>query len=859
MSDNINFEYKKLHPFKWFILENFQFVEDSIDTLTNYQLFSKLGEEINKNIDAINSLGQNQQNLTDGYNSLVDYVDNYFNNLDVDDEINNKLDEMAENGTLYDIINRFLTPTITEQNQKIENYTQAQNIRIDNIQNQVQGVASGSPLVASSVSGMTDHNRIYVNTSDGKWYYWDGDSWEIGGTYQSTLGAVDKTLTQSNVAPDSKIVGDKLIEKNFDLETLTGYKIVQNPNQYVKNTGYAVVSNINVGANSVSFSVDAGQSIKGVSSVELPIKRGHTYTIKFKVTMSVSSVGIKFYYNGGSGTLDKYITGTEEITATWTRAETYQADGALLFFIDTPSDTNVTCTISDLVLFEGEIEDIPTLKEIGETYLQEHESQEMINGVTIETTNSGTYTSNIKVKANKTYKIDVTEITNQTNFFSSTDTSVSVAIARSTGTYYFTPISDGFLTTYAFNVSNFHVKAKISVVENQDVLYVSTTGSDTNSGLAPSVALATIQKAIEKGARNILVKRGKYYHQSVFLSGNGESISIKPYDNNTYTDTVPDRPLVEIINGTELTALATDSTYTSLLSQNFTGNSAWQAVFIDHTLVPSTEGYRGYNNAGLWQISGTEDYSKDLRVTPVLTLTECINGVGTFFWDGTKVYVHPYAEEYETFYAQDVCDYGIRLENLSKVDLQDISVKFSKQSNYYIKNCMDIHLQDCISQYTNVINGFQLNNSNGLLENCQSYNSRDDGFGAQDYGVTTYINCIGNYNSDDGISHHYGERATIIGGEYAHNGKGGVASPTYGAYVNIYNVYVHHNDVGIYATNESQDRDYATRTCFVNNSLITNNRIGIRVGGTTTMIGWNNKVLDNTTNISGENYVNYDL
>lgn len=853
MSNNINFDYKNLTPFKWFILENFPFLEDSIDGLTNYQLFSKLGEEINKNIDAINSLGQNQQNLTNGYNALANYVQNYFDNLNVDTEINKKLDEMAENGTLYELIERFLTPTITEQNQKIENYTQAQNIRIDNIQNQVQGVASGSPLVASSVSGMTDHNRIYVNTTDGKWYYWDGDSWEIGGTYQSTMGAVDPTLTLSGSAPDSKIVGDKLLEKNFDLETLTGYKIVQNPNQYQKNTGTSVVSNINIGANSVSFTVDAGQSVKGLTSIQFPIKRGKTYTIKFKVTMNVA-IGIKFYYNGGPGTLDRYINGTEEIISTWTRPSSASADGALVFFVDTPSSTGVTCTISDLVLFEGDIEDIPTLKEIGETYLQEHESQEMIDGVIIETTNSGTYTSDIKVKANKTYKIDVTEMTSLTNFFSSTDTSVSVARATSTGTYYFTPISDGYLSTFAFNVSNFHVKAKITVVENKDVLYVSTDGSDTNSGLAPSIALATIQKAIEKGARNILVKRGKYYHQSIFLSGNGESISIKPYDSNTYTDSVPNRPMIEIINGTELTALATDSTYNTLLSQNFSGNSAWQAVFIDHTIVPSTEGYRGYNNAGLWQVSGTDDYSKDLRVTPVLTLSECINGVGTFFWDGTKVYVHPYAEEYDTFYAQDVCDYGLRLENLSKVDLQDISIKFSKQSNFYIKNCMDMHLQNCISQYTNVINGFQLNNSNGLLENCQAYNSRDDGFGAQDYGVTTYINCIGNYNADDGISHHYGERATIIGGEYAHNGKGGVASPTYGAYVNIYNVYTHHNSRGIYATNASDSRDYATRTCFVNNCLITDNSVGVDVGGTTTIIGWNNIFKDNNTKFYG-NYI----
>lgn len=50
---------------------------------------------------------------------------------------------------------------------------------------EIQSLASGSPLVASSVSGMTDTTRIYVNTSDGNWYYYDGSAWVIGGVYQA--------------------------------------------------------------------------------------------------------------------------------------------------------------------------------------------------------------------------------------------------------------------------------------------------------------------------------------------------------------------------------------------------------------------------------------------------------------------------------------------------------------------------------------------------------------------------------------------------------------------------------------------------------------------------------------------------
>ncbi len=56
---------------------------------------------LNNNADAIVEL----QEL---YNELKDYVDNYFKNLDIQEEINNKLDEMAESGQLADIIAQYL-------------------------------------------------------------------------------------------------------------------------------------------------------------------------------------------------------------------------------------------------------------------------------------------------------------------------------------------------------------------------------------------------------------------------------------------------------------------------------------------------------------------------------------------------------------------------------------------------------------------------------------------------------------------------------------------------------------------------------------------------------------------------------
>lgn len=59
------------------------------------------------------------------------------------------------------------------------------------------GEPSGSPLVASSTSEMTDTTKTYVNTTDGNWYYYDGTTWAIGGTYQST-GIGEKSISYIN-------------------------------------------------------------------------------------------------------------------------------------------------------------------------------------------------------------------------------------------------------------------------------------------------------------------------------------------------------------------------------------------------------------------------------------------------------------------------------------------------------------------------------------------------------------------------------------------------------------------------------------------------------------------------------------
>ena len=107
----MNPEYKNLTKIPYFrrvVLQNFPFIEEDFDALTDYGLLCKVVEYLNKIIEQQNLVNDNTNELYQAYITLKNYVDNYFNNLDVQEEINNKLDEMAQDGTLDQIIEQYL-------------------------------------------------------------------------------------------------------------------------------------------------------------------------------------------------------------------------------------------------------------------------------------------------------------------------------------------------------------------------------------------------------------------------------------------------------------------------------------------------------------------------------------------------------------------------------------------------------------------------------------------------------------------------------------------------------------------------------------------------------------------------------
>lgn len=99
-----------LKPFRYWCQKVLPLVYD--DSLSYYELLCKVIDYLNKTMENVNKLSENFDELRKEFITLKEYVDNYFTNLDVQEEINKKLDEMVENGTFDKLFSKFLTGII---------------------------------------------------------------------------------------------------------------------------------------------------------------------------------------------------------------------------------------------------------------------------------------------------------------------------------------------------------------------------------------------------------------------------------------------------------------------------------------------------------------------------------------------------------------------------------------------------------------------------------------------------------------------------------------------------------------------------------------------------------------------------
>ena len=107
MNDKIEIKPQVISPLKKICMTIGELPTSYLETMTYYEMLVWFTNYLRDTIiPVVNNNGEAVTELQNLFVELQTYVNNYFDNLDVQEEINNKLDVMAQDGTLEKIINQ---------------------------------------------------------------------------------------------------------------------------------------------------------------------------------------------------------------------------------------------------------------------------------------------------------------------------------------------------------------------------------------------------------------------------------------------------------------------------------------------------------------------------------------------------------------------------------------------------------------------------------------------------------------------------------------------------------------------------------------------------------------------------------
>lgn len=163
------------------------------DSLSYYELLCKVVNYLNHAIEDLSNVEENTDKLAEAYTKLQNYVNEYFDKLDVEAELRNVLDAMAEDGTLDTLLDPLVTnhlPGVVDD--KID--AVVANQIDDAVAGQIdETVAEQLPAVVAADIPAEVTNWLTANVNP------------VGSAV-----AVDSSLSISGAAADAKVTGDEL-------------------------------------------------------------------------------------------------------------------------------------------------------------------------------------------------------------------------------------------------------------------------------------------------------------------------------------------------------------------------------------------------------------------------------------------------------------------------------------------------------------------------------------------------------------------------------------------------------------------------------------------------------------------------
>ena len=235
---------------------------------TTLQQTARMYARVNMLIRMFNKLSKQTKEVVEEYigkfNELSDYVQDYFDNLDVQEEINNKLDDMARDGSLSAVLAVYVDPQLNQIRNDLTFETTSRRNADANLQNQIN-VLVDRPTVSPAVPTKTSQ---LINDSG----FVKGESYSVHGSGSDINldGTSNDLLIIQNMYGDLEQDGEPSFGEPVNVDVVTGTQTVNISGKNMFNisslnaTNVTVVDGVATGT-SGAFGLAFGRLTDGIS------------------------------------------------------------------------------------------------------------------------------------------------------------------------------------------------------------------------------------------------------------------------------------------------------------------------------------------------------------------------------------------------------------------------------------------------------------------------------------------------------------------------------------------------------------------------------------------------------------------
>lgn len=730
-----------------------------------------------------------------------EYVTNYLHNLDLTQEISDKIDALVEDGTLL----RILT----------------------------EDEGEGSPL--SDTVG----------------------EWLAAHITQETGYVIDDTLTVQGAAADAKAAGDAIADLKGAMDSLGGVYISPTATEtksgyYTGESGQTIeyTSAANSSASTYDLSAYAGKTVtvRGTtqnssssnrifaicnSSGVIAARRAEPYYTQDGVTFDITQTNYMLYvsyniYNttnvsvkvldepGRVGELESEVSGIE-----------YSIDGVISiktpFNLTSPQNGYYSGSVGDTIAFSS-----ATNSKAYHLDLSEFVGRYAVITATTTASNSGRITA-LCDSSGKIAKRNIEDDYKKGK--------ISFLITETDNQLY---ISYNIYNTTVVSVVAIEygqidlLEQKVDKVATDLPLYVSPNGNDSAEGTIKE-PFQTISHALTVG-NNIVLLPGTYPGETIDVDslGYGE-VSIKGQETGNVIIDFGTNILVN--DGSETKVSGYNKVYSVPCETNpFASGNTTARMYQDYVPDTSTE----ITASDRHPLQRGKQYRCDSTIikqcASISAIDALADGKYGFYWDdGTMYFSRPQASSagnpiiIPTRDTSFINQYAFRTNrNQCKIILNNLEIRYADIRLSYSANHV---LSDVAVKYPYVSVGgcfYLYCVTNTTLIRCEACSVTQGGATGDGFNVDTddsastanavslslrLVDCWSHDNNDDGYSDHDHSEVTVEGGLYEYNGKGGI-TPAYGSNDIIINAVSRYNaGAGILSTGNPSQTNGRLKTC----------------------------------------------